>query len=121
MAWLREIRLESVDIIVKSDNEPALTSFDCVMEHDEGISSWQFEEQWNCREGDPVGAGDVRTIRSDIEGRWRVKINATHPILAVDRRTRGILVDEVRGRPRWEDRVRETEGQISKSARHGIC
>ena len=28
-----------------------------------------------------------------------------------DRRTQGILVDEVRGRPRWEDRVRETEGQ----------
>ena len=43
--------------------------FDCVMEHDEGNderikddqreqSSWHFEEQWNCREGDPVGAGD---------------------------------------------------------------
>ena len=39
--------------------------FDCVMEHDEGNdewikddhreqSSWQFKEQWNCREGDPV-------------------------------------------------------------------
>ena len=26
MAWLREIGLEFVDIIVKSDNEPALTS-----------------------------------------------------------------------------------------------
>ena len=67
MAWLEEIGLESVDIIVKSDSEPALTS--CVMEHDEGNgerikddhreqSSWQFEEQWNCREGDPVGVGD---------------------------------------------------------------
>ena len=43
--------------------------FDCVMEQNEGNdewikddhreqSSWQFEEQWNCREGDPVGAGD---------------------------------------------------------------
>ena len=31
MAWLREIGLESVDIIVKSDNEPALTSL---------IASW---------------------------------------------------------------------------------
>ena len=39
--------------------------------------------------------------------------------MAVDRRTRGILVDEVGGRPRWEDRLRETEGQMSISARHG--
>ena len=31
MAWLREIGLESVDIIVKSVNEPALTSL---------IASW---------------------------------------------------------------------------------
>ena len=31
MAWLRETGLESVDIIVKSDNEPALTSL---------IASW---------------------------------------------------------------------------------
>ena len=31
MAWLREIGLESVDIIVKSDNEPTLTSL---------IASW---------------------------------------------------------------------------------
>ena len=31
MVWLREIGLESVDIIVKSDNEPALTSL---------IASW---------------------------------------------------------------------------------
>ena len=31
MAWRREIGLESVDIIVKSDNEPALTSW---------IASW---------------------------------------------------------------------------------
>ena len=69
MAWLREIGLESVDIIVKSDNEPGVDKFDCVMEHDEGNdewikddhreqSSWQFKEQWDCREGGPVGAGD---------------------------------------------------------------
>ena len=69
MAWLQEIGLESVDIIVNSDNEPALTSL---------IASWSTmrampsgsrmiienspvgssREQWNCREGDPVGAGD---------------------------------------------------------------
>ena len=102
------------------------------MEHDEGKderikddhreqSSWQFEEQRNSGEGNPVGAGDDqddsqrhrRTVVS--EGRC----DAFN--LAVDRRTRGIPVDEVRGRTRWEDRVRETEEQICKSARHGIC
>ena len=31
VAWFREIGLESVDIIIKSDNEPALTSL---------IASW---------------------------------------------------------------------------------
>ena len=47
----------------------SVDNFDCVMEHDEGNderikddhrgqSSWQFEHQRNCREGDPVGAGD---------------------------------------------------------------
>ena len=43
--------------------------FDCIMDHDEGNdelikddhrehSSWQFQKQRSCREGDPVGAGD---------------------------------------------------------------
>ena len=58
--------------------------FDCVMEHNEGNaerikddhreqSCWQFEEQRNCREGNPVGAGDDqdgsqrhrRTVKSE--------------------------------------------------------
>ena len=53
MAWLREIELEFVDIIVMSDNEPALTSFDRIMEHiEEWIEDdhqesfcWKIEEQ----------------------------------------------------------------------------
>ena len=92
MAWLREIGLESVDIIVKSDNEPALTSLIASWstmramtsgsrdDHREQ-SNWQFKEEWNCREGDPVGAGDDQ----DDSQRHRrtvgsVKIDATHSI-----------------------------------------
>ena len=91
MAWLREIGLESVDIIVKSDNEPALTSL---------IASWSTMRAMMSGsrmiiENSPVGSsesngtveraiqsvqGMIRTIRSDIEGRWRVKIDATHSI-----------------------------------------
>ena len=91
MAWLREIGLESVDIIVKSDNEPALTSL---------IASWSTMRAMTSGsrmiiENSPVGSsksngiveraiqsvqGMIRTIRSDIEGRWGVKIDATHSI-----------------------------------------
>ena len=91
MAWLREIGLESVDIIVKSHHEPALTSL---------IASWSTMRAMTSRsrmiiENCPVGSsksngiveratqslqGMIRTIRSDIEGRWTVKIDVTHSI-----------------------------------------
>ena len=91
MAWLRVIELESVDIIVKSDNEPALTSL---------IASWGTMRAMTSGsmmiiENSPVGRskingiveraiqsvqGMIRTIRSHIEGRWGVKIGATHSI-----------------------------------------
>ena len=56
MAWLREIGLEFVDMTVKSDNEPALTSLIDVVEHTDRDVGWieddqrewfsgQFEEQ----------------------------------------------------------------------------
>ena len=81
IAWLREIGLESVDIIVKSDNEPALTSL---------IASWSTMRAMTSGsrmiiENRPVGSsksngvverairsvqGMIRTVRSDIEGRW---------------------------------------------------
>ena len=52
MAWLREIGLESVDIIVKSDKEPALTSL---------IASWSTMRAMTCGsrmivENSPVGS-----------------------------------------------------------------
>ena len=82
MAWLRELRLESVDIIVKWDNEPALTSL---------IASLSTMRAMTCGsrmiiENSPVGSsrsngivvraiqsvqGMIRTIGTDIEGRWR--------------------------------------------------
>ena len=91
MAWLREIELESVDIIVMSDNESALTSL---------IASWSTMRAMTrgsrmLIENSPVGSsksngiveraiqsvqGMIRTIRSDIEGRWGVKIDATQSI-----------------------------------------
>ena len=81
MAWLREIGLESVDIIVKSDNEPAVTIL---------IALWSTMRAMTSGsrmiiENSPVGSsksngiveraiqsvqGMIRTIRSDIEGRW---------------------------------------------------
>ena len=85
------IGLESVDIIVKSDNKPALTSL---------IASWSTMRAMTSGsmmiiENSPVGSskingiveraiqsvqGMIRTIRSDIEGRWGVKVDATHSI-----------------------------------------
>ena len=70
VAWLREIALDGVRGHHREVRQrTGVDKFDCVMEHDEGNeewikddhreqSSWQFEEQWNCREGDPIGAGD---------------------------------------------------------------
>ena len=60
MAWLREIELEFVDIIVMSDNEPALTS---LIESWSTLKSgsrmiiknpfcWKIEEQGGRLEGD---------------------------------------------------------------------
>ena len=47
MAWLREIGLESVDIIVESNNDTGLTRFDRVVEHDESDDK-RIEDE--CRE-----------------------------------------------------------------------
>ena len=43
-------------------------------------SSWQFKEQWNCREGDPVGAGDDQDDSQRHRRTVGVKIDATHSI-----------------------------------------
>ena len=51
MAWLREIGLEFVDIIVKSDNE-------WIEDDHQEQSSGLFEEQRDSRESHSVGAGN---------------------------------------------------------------
>ena len=81
MAWLREIGFGFVWIIVKSDNEPELTSL---------IVSWSTLKAMKSGsrmivENGPVGCskstrvvegaaqsaqGLIRTIRSDIEQKW---------------------------------------------------
>ena len=91
MAWLRELRLESVDIIVKSDNEPALTSLIASLSTMRAMTSGSRM----IIENSPVGSSKsngiveraiqpvqemIRTIGSDIEGRWGVKMDATHSI-----------------------------------------
>ena len=91
MAWLRELRLESVDIIVKSDNEPALTSLIASLSTMRAMTSGSRM----IIENRPVGSSKsngiveraiqsvqemIRTIGSDIEGRWEVKMDATHSI-----------------------------------------
>ena len=75
MAWLREIGLEFGDVVAKSDNEPALTSFDRVVAQfarDEGMiaddcreqssGQWKRVIQWV--------QGMIKTIRSSLEKRW---------------------------------------------------
>ena len=91
MAWRREIGLESVDIIVMSENELALTSLIASRSTMRTVTSGSRMIIQNS----PVGSskrngiveraiqsvqGMIRTIRSDIEGRWRVKSDATHSI-----------------------------------------
>ena len=69
MAWLLEIGLEFVDILVKSGDEPALTKLDRVMQHAESDEEWieddhreqsseKFEEQGELGESHLVGAGN---------------------------------------------------------------
>ena len=89
MARHRQIWLEFVDIIVKSDNEPALTSL---------IESWSTLRAMksgprmiieNCLVGSSKSTGIVqraiqsvrrmiRTTRSAIEEKWEVNLNVTH-------------------------------------------
>ena len=91
MAWLREIGLEFVDIIVKLDNELVLTSL---------IESWSTMRAMKSGsrviiETSPAGSsksngivlraiqsvqGMIRAIRSAIEETWEVKIDVTHSL-----------------------------------------
>ena len=91
MTWLREIGMEFVDKIVKSDYEPPLTSL---------IESWStlgamksgsrmIIENSPVESSKSVGIVDraiqhvqevIRTIRSTIQEQWEVKIDVTHSV-----------------------------------------
>ena len=55
--------------------------------------------------------GMIRTIRRDIEGLWKGEDRCDAFHLAVDCRARAIFADEVRGWPRWKNRVRGLNGK----------
>ena len=70
MAWLREIGLEFVDIIVRSERASA-DEFDRVMEHaSNGIVERAIQSV----------QGMIRTISSAIEETWEVQIDVTHSV-----------------------------------------
>ena len=91
MGWLREIGLEIVHIVVKSDNEPELMS---------SIEPWIMMRATRSGsviiiENRLVGSlksnsideraiqtvqGMIRTIRSAIEETWKVKIGVSHSV-----------------------------------------
>ena len=131
IAWLREIGLESVDIIVKSDNEPALTTL---------IASWSTMRAMTSGsrmiiENSPVGSsningivesaiqsvqGMIRTIRSDIEGRWGVKVDATHSIWPWIAEHAGFLLTSLRAGRDGKTAYERLKSKSAKSERHGI-
>ena len=125
MAWLREIGLESVDIIVESNNEPGLKSLIASWSTMRAMTSGSRTSAENSPAGSPKSdgideraiqsaQGMIRTIRSDIEGLWggEDRCDACH--LAVDCRARGIFVDEVRGWSRWKNPRTRVERQVGK-------
>ena len=93
MAWLREIGLEFHEVILKSDNEPALVAL---------IERWVRERAAKgagktVTEHSPVRSsksnglvekavqdvqGMIRTMRSALEEKWGVKLGVEHPIWA---------------------------------------
>ena len=91
MTWLREIGLEFVDIIVKSDNEPVLTT---LIESRSTLRAMKSGSRMII-ETSPVGSskgngiveratqsvqGIIKTMRSAIEEKCEVKIEVTHSV-----------------------------------------
>ena len=91
MAWLRELGYEFCDIIVKSDNEPALTSLvetwgrlraaqggqRMVVEHSPVHSS---KSNGVVERAIQAVQGMIRTMRSALEDKWGVKLEVAHPV-----------------------------------------
>ena len=90
MALLRDIGLEFVDIIVESDNEPALTSLTQswstlrAMKSGSGMTIQNSPfGSWNgngiVERAIQSGQGVIRTLRSTIEEQWEVEL-LTHSV-----------------------------------------
>ena len=93
MAWLREIGLEYHEIIVKTDNEPALVALveawsryraakgggKMIMEHSPVRSS---KSNGVVEKAVQEVQGMVRTMRSALEDKWGMKMSMEHPIWA---------------------------------------
>lgn len=91
MAWLREIVVEFNNIIVKSDNEPALVSMveelerllavrgggPMLVEHSPVHSSWS---NGVVERGIQAVQGMIRTMSSAVEERWGVKLEVVRPV-----------------------------------------
>ena len=91
MAWLREVGHACGDIIVKSDNEPALTSLvdawaklrgvegvgKMIVEHSPVHSS---QSNGVVERGIQAVQGMVRTLRSAVEGRWGIRLEVDHAV-----------------------------------------
>ena len=125
MAWHREIGLESVDIIVESNNEPGLKSLIASWSTMTAMTSGSRMSAENSPAGSPKSdgideraiqsaQGMIRTIRSDIKGLWGGEDQCDACHLAVDCRACGIFIDEVRGWSRWKNPRARVEKQIGK-------
>ena len=91
MAWIRELGLEFGDVIVKSDNEPALVSLvetwgreraikggkRMVVEHSPVHSS---KSNGVVERAVQTVQGMIRTMRSALEDKWGVKLSIGHPV-----------------------------------------
>ena len=93
MAWMKELGYEFCDVIVKSDNEPALVSLveawgklraarggqRMVVEHSPVHSSKSNGVVERAVQG---VQGMIRTMRSALEEKWGIKLDVVHPIWA---------------------------------------
>ena len=90
MSCLREIEPELVDIVVKSDNKPALTS---LTESWNALRAIKQSASRMIIENNQIGSsksngifenaiqslqGTIRLIRSSIEENWNLKLHVTH-------------------------------------------
>ena len=91
MAFMKELGIENLDVIAKSDQEPAIK---CLID-EVGRAKAEFGGRWIV-EHSPVEshasngvveraiqsvAGQVRVLRSCLEDKWSVKLNSKHAVI----------------------------------------